>query len=76
MLVTTLKASDDVPIIELVTEGLLHEERKLKERTYVSESLEKSMNLHQHPRRKALQCYDCGKLRHISETAESSVGRS
>ena len=44
VLVTALEASESVPKMEVVTERLLHEERKLKERTDTSTSAVKAMN--------------------------------
>ena len=74
VLVTALEASEDVPKMEVVTERLLHEERKLKERTDVSESMEKSMNLRQRPRRKVLRCHHCGKPGHIKRNCRELSG--
>ena len=42
MLVTTLEANAEVPKMELVTERLLHKERKLKERKGADVSSEKA----------------------------------
>ena len=45
MLVTALEASVEVPSIETVTERLLHEERKLKEReNYIDEGYKSKQN--------------------------------
>ena len=74
VLAMALEASKDVPKMEVVTERLLDEERKLKEQTDVSESMEKSMNLRQRPRRKALRCHHCGKLRHIKRNCRELSG--
>ena len=43
MLVTALEANVEVPKIKVVTERLLHEERKLKEWTGVGASSERAM---------------------------------
>jgi len=64
MLVTALEDNSDVPDMDVVTERLLHEERKMKEREYSSTSREKVMTANQ-PKRKGLKCYHCGKLGHI-----------
>ena len=50
MLVTALEANVEVPKIEVVTERLLHEERKLKERTGVGASSERAMTGKQRPK--------------------------
>ena len=65
VLVTALEASENVPKMEVVTERLLHEERKSKDRADTSTSAEKAMNSRQRPRRKALRCHHCGRLGHI-----------
>ena len=69
ILVTALEANADVPKMEVVTERLLHEERKLKERSMVpgnGGSDEKGMMSKHRPfRRQGPRCYYCGKLGHI-----------
>ena len=65
LLVTALEASEDVPKMEVITEHLLHEERKSKDRADTSTNAEKAMNSRQRPRRKALRCHHCGRLGHI-----------
>ena len=65
VLVTALEASEDVPKMEIVTERLLHEERKLKDRADTTTNAEKAMNSRERSRRKVLRCHHCGKLGHI-----------
>ena len=76
VLVTALEASEDVPKMEVVTERLLHEERKLKERAGTSASVEKAMNLKQRPKRKVLRCHHCGKLGHIKRNCRELNGEN
>ena len=65
MLVTALEANVEVPKIEVVTERLLHEERKLKERTGVGASSERAMTGKQRPKARGPKCHHCGKFSHI-----------
>ena len=65
MLVTALEANVEVPKIEVVTERLLHEERKLKERTGVGASSERAMAGKQRPKARGPKCHHCGKFGHI-----------
>ena len=55
--------------MEVVTERLLHKERKLKDRSMapgICGSSEKGlMNKHRPSRRQGPRCHHCGKLRHI-----------
>ncbi len=55
MLVTALEASSNVPSIDVVTERLLHEERKMKDREDSGESHEKAMT--SHFKRKSVKCH-------------------
>ena len=64
MLVTALEANAEVPKMELVTERLLHEERKLKDRKSTDVSSEKAMTAKQ-PFKKGPKCHHCGKFGHI-----------
>ena len=59
MLVTTLKARQDVPKWALVTERLLFEETKIKERDSISGTELKGMTSKQVKRR--TKCYHCGR---------------
>ena len=54
MLVTAFEGNPDVPKMEVVTERLLHEERKLKDRAGAGVSSEKAMTTEQRPKRKGL----------------------
>ena len=59
MLVTALEANTDVPAMEVVTERLLHEESKMKERIDVGTSSEKAMAA------RPPRCHYCGRIGHI-----------
>ncbi len=61
-LVTALEANEDVPKIEVVTERLLHSERKQKDRTSVDFS-EKAMAAKFKGR--SLKCHYCKKVGHF-----------
>ena len=65
-----LASLPEVPKMEVVTEQLLHEERKLKDRSMapgISGSIENKglMSKHRSPRRQRPRCHHCGKLGHI-----------
>ena len=61
MLVTALEANAEVPHMEVVTEQLLHEEKKQKER---DDDREQSRALARYSRG-AVKCFHCGKPGHI-----------
>ena len=63
MLITDLEASQDVPKWALVTEHLLFEETKIKERDSGSGTELKAMTLKQVKR--GHKCYHCGRNGHI-----------
>ena len=66
MLVTALEANAEVPKMEVVTERLLHEERKLKNREDAAGAdSESAMFAGPRSRRKGPKCYHCGKFGHI-----------
>ena len=65
MLVTALEANEGVPKMEVVTERLLHEERKLKERVGSDRSREGAMTGKQRSKGKGPKCHHCGKFGHI-----------
>ena len=62
MLVTALEANTDVPKMDIVTECLLHEERKINSRNDFEPS---GRAMTSHSRRKLVKCHRCGKLGHI-----------
>ena len=71
MLVTALEANEEVPKLEIVTERLLNEERKIKERKekeeekprqYVNDALAARFERHRSPPK----CYNCEKVGHIA----------
>ena len=70
VLITTLEASVEVPRMAVVTERLLHEERKQKGREEDSEV--KALMSRKQPKKKG-PCYQCGKYGHLKwECSESS----
>ena len=64
-LVTALEANQDVPHMELVTERLLHEERKIKERGGAGAKSGEAMVAKQQVGKKGPRCNFCHKLGHI-----------
>ena len=62
MLVTALEANTDVPSMDVVTEHLLHEERK-RDREGSGSSHEKAMT--SRFKRKSVECFHCGKPGHL-----------
>jgi transposase InsO family protein len=79
MLVTALEANADVPKMEIVTERLLHEERKLKDKVRSDEACEKAFAAKQQQlKRKGPTCHHCGKFGHIRrncwELTETAFG--
>ena len=64
-LVTALEANTEVPKMEVVTERLLHEERKLKERGESSCGGAEAMLSKQKPIRKGPKCHFCKRFGHI-----------
>ena len=63
MLVTALEANSDIPPMEVVTERLVHEERKQKDREDSEKVHPKAMPVTRS--RKEIRCYYCKKLGHI-----------
>lgn len=64
MLVTALEANSEMPKMKVVTERLLHKERKLKERADAGGS-SAALMVEWQPRRKGPQCHYCGKFAYI-----------
>lgn len=75
MLVTALEASVEVPEMALVTERLLHEERKLKSRSTEKEGKEEEA-LASRDTRGGPRCHGCGKLGHIRRVCPEARRRS
>ena len=66
VLVTALEASAEVPKLGVVTERILHQERKAKEKEAYSTN-DNAMPSHAVPRRPKPKCYNCGKMGHIQQ---------
>ena len=71
MLVTALEANKDVPPMEVVTERLLHEERKLNDRGS-SSGINKAMAAYRHKRNTVI-CHYCEKPGHIKRNCRKLV---
>ena len=65
MLVTAIEANADVPDMKTVTECLLHEERKKKERNTVPETLKEEVLVTKQQKKRGLRCHFCNKFGHI-----------
>ena len=67
VLVTALEASENVPKLEVITERILHQERKLKDKSGAGSTLEGAMTSRKTSaaRRKSIKCHHCGKLGHV-----------
>ena len=67
MLVTAIEANADIPKIEIVTERLLHEERKQKgcAESADTNSMEKVMTSEQRIRREGVRCHYCKRTGHF-----------
>ncbi len=71
VMVTALEANVKVPKMETVTERLLHEERKIKERKESQTKEEmKAMLVNRHCKSKGPKCYHCGKFGHIKRNCK------
>ena len=64
ILVTALEASAEVPKLEVVTERLLHEETKRKDKDSSNTDAKAISTKHRNPR-KGPKCHHCGKIGHI-----------
>lgn len=73
MLVTALETNAEVPSMELVTERLLHEERKLKGKDE-KDSGDKAMSAKYKFKKKGPKCYNCGKFGHIQKNCRAPQG--
>ena len=71
MLVTALEANTEVPKMEHVTEWLLHEERKLKDRG-IAASSEKAMTT---KHKKGPKCHHCRKFGHIQRNCRKLAAK-
>ena len=65
MLVTAFEANAHVPDMKTVTERLLHEERKRKERNTVPETLKEEVLVTKQQKKRGLRCHFCNKFGHI-----------
>ena len=65
VLVTALEANSEVPKMEVVTERLLHEERKQKEKEGCTSSSSKALSVSRS--KKVPKCFHCGKPGHIKK---------
>ena len=61
---TALEANEDVPKLEVVTERILHQERKSKDK---GQNTEGALNAQRHFRAKPKRCNYCGRLGHIKK---------
>ena len=73
MLVTAFEANMEVPKLEVVTEWLLHEERKLNEQEDVGARSDRAMTGQQRSKTKGLKCHHCGKFSHIRRNCKEWV---
>ena len=72
VLVTALEASAEVPKMEVVTERLLHEERKMKNRLTLSGD-EEAMAAKYQGYGRGPRCHFCKKFDHIKRNCEEFV---
>ena len=65
---TALEASSDVPKMDIVIERLLHQERKLNDRSRSRVDAEKAMSVEksrQGPKKRIGPCHYCGRMGHF-----------
>ena len=67
VLVTALKANENVPKLEVVIEHILDQKRKSKDRSETNSSTESAMTSRKNFRCTSLKCHYCRKLRHIKK---------
>ena len=67
MLVTALEANEDVPKLEVVTERILHQERKSRDKSEAGSTTESAMTSRKAFRRKPIKCHHCGTLKEIKK---------
>ena len=67
VLVTALKANEDVPKLEVVTERIVHQERKSRDKSEAGSTTESAMTSRKAFRRKLIKCHLCGELGHIKK---------
>jgi hypothetical protein len=72
-LVTALEASEEVPKMEVVTERLLHAERKRREKSCPDSSGEKAMMTKRQFRGRGPQCHYCKKYGHIQRNCTKRI---
>ncbi len=66
VLVIVLEANEDVPKLEVVTERILHQERKMKSSNDSSSAGEHAMTSHKsYHKQKSIRCLHCGKIGHL-----------
>ena len=67
VLVTALEASETVPKLEVVTERILHQEGRFRDRSDASSTTESAMTSRKAsaPRWKSIKCHHCGKPGHF-----------
>ncbi len=66
VLVTALEANENVPKMEVVTERLLHEDRKMRQKSDAEETTQTETAMPSRvPRRQSQKCYHCGMSGHI-----------
>ena len=77
VLVTALEASEEVPKMKIVTQRLLHEERKSTSKICKPGESEKAMAAKRHINRKKVgpQCYECKNFGHIKKDCHHSKGK-
>ena len=66
-LVTALETSESVPSWDTVTEKLLHEESKHKEKEDTGTALVSKPHRKQYFSKKSIKCFECGKIGHMKK---------